>query len=149
MSGFDEQLKWRVASAESALEKCSAPELADDIWRLHQLRQMSKMVAIAVFATLVAISFWWYHHGESAMTMPEYITQSHLYEQQLAKYADVELSESHSAIMANWHHELSVIDQTLERGKGNLYNVELWQRRTNLLKLMVEFYSRPLDLYEI
>ncbi|REL36838.1 hypothetical protein [Thalassotalea euphylliae] len=149
MTRFNDQLEWRIESAEHMLENSKAPLLAEDIWRIHQLKQLSQTVGLAVLAAFIALSLWWYHWGQTPMAMPDYITQSHQYEQQLAQYADVELSERHSAIMANWHHELSVIDQTLERGKGNLYNVELWQRRTSLLKLMVEFYTRPLDLYEI
>lgn len=149
MTNFKEQLEWRIESADHMLESTEAPLLADEIWRLHQQNKLSQTVGFAVLTVFIAFSLWWYYWGQTPMAMPSYITESHQYEQQLAQYADVELSERHSAIMANWHHELAVIDQTLERGKGNLYKVELWQRRTNLLKLMVEFYTQPIDLYEI
>ncbi|NMP31885.1 hypothetical protein HII17_09935 [Thalassotalea sp. M1531] len=149
MSTFDEQLKWRIETADSAMVLSEAPDFANDIWRRHQVKQLTKVVSVTVCSALIAISGWMYNMSQSPVAMPAYIVQSHQYEQQLANYAQVQLSDTHSAIIANWHHELSVIDQTLERGKGNLYNVELWQRRTNLLKMMVDFYTKPIDLYEI
>ena len=149
MDTFDEQLKWRIETADTSMVLTPAPALADDIWRKHQLKQLSKAVSVVTCSALVGIGVWVHDMGQSPMAMPSYIVQSHQYEQQLAQFSHVELSDSHSAIMANWHHELAVIDQTLERGKGNLYNAKLWQRRTTLLKMMVEFYTKPLDLYEI
>ncbi|WP_448213622.1 hypothetical protein [Colwellia sp. MEBiC06753] len=149
MSTFDQELKWRIANAESVMVVVEAPKVAEDIWRKHQIKQLSIFVAVVAFCTAFLLSAWFYNLSQSPFEMPDYIIQSHQYEKQLAKFADVQLSATHSAIMANWYHELSVIDQTLERGKGNLYNMELWQQRTELLKTMVEFYTKPTDLYEI
>ena len=149
MSNFDEQLKWRIETAESSMVLMKAPDLADDIWQKHQMRRMSKWFALVASITVISFTFWLQTSAPTSVKMPSFIVKSHQYERELATFSDVELSDSHSAIMANWHHELAVIDQTIERGKGNLYNTELWQQRTNLLKVMVEFYTQPADLYEI
>ncbi|MFD2167735.1 hypothetical protein ACFSJY_15895 [Thalassotalea euphylliae] len=145
---LNEQLAWRLSNEES-LRLLDAPDLAEDIWHKYQLKQVSKLMLMLCVLVVVGMSFWLRTAPNAELAMPDYIANSHEYERELAKFKSTELTDAQQAIVANWYHELSVIDQTIERGKGNLYNEKLWQRRTNILKIMVEFYTQPLDLYEI
>lgn len=149
VSDVARHIQWRIATADRQMELRSAPDIAADIWKKHQSQKLTRWSLIIFILLAVFIVSWVSLDLDTGMPTPDYITQSHHYEKQLAQFVNVELSQGHQVIMANWQHELEVIDQTIERSRGNLYNPELWQRRTHLLKMMVDFYTKPVDLYEI
>ncbi len=148
MTHFEEQLRWRIDTAESSMVFHKAPNLSDVIWQKYKAKNTSKVVALAACVSILSFGYW-LQLSMSSSTLPSFISQGHQYEQQLIELAEISLSESHSVVMENWYHELQVIDQIIDQSQGKANTSELWIQRTNLLKTMVDFYAQPVDVYEI
>ncbi|WP_286263285.1 hypothetical protein [Thalassotalea atypica] len=148
MTHFEEQLKWRIDTADTSMLVQPAPPLAEKIWEKHQARKTNNVIALIACLSLLSFGYWLQLSLQSNQA-PSFIAQGHQYERKLAQLSHIQLSDHHSAVMTNWHHELAVIDQIIDQSQGKANYTELWIQRTNLLKTMVEFYEKPIDVYEI
>lgn len=147
MTHFDDQLKWRIDTADSSMVFHKAPDLSEQIWKKHQAKKINRFVALAACVSMLSFGYWIQlsiNNGGGGL-----ISQGHQYEQKLASLSQIQLSESHSLVMENWIQELQVIDQIISQSQGKANTSELWIQRTNLLKAMVDFYAQPVDVYDI
>lgn len=148
MTHFEEQLKWRIDTAESSMTIEVAPDLSDVIWQKYSAKKANRIITLAACVSILSFGYWLQLSIHSTQS-PSLISQGHQYEQQLIELSNITLSSNHNVVMENWYHELQVIDQIIDQSQGKANTSELWIQRTNLLKTMVEFYAQPVDVYEI
>lgn len=148
MTHFEEQLRWRIDTADTSMAVEKAPDLSEVIWQKHAAKKTNRVIAMAACASILSFGYWLQLSMHSSQS-PSLISQGHQYEQQLIELSEISLPGNHSVVMENWYHELQVIDQIIDQSQGKANTTELWIQRTNLLKTMVEFYAQPVDVYEI
>lgn len=140
------RLKQHIESAPLAFDMHQAPDLSEMIWQRHQAKKRRQWLAIAAGAAMLAFTGWMQN---SALTEPTFIAQNHQLEQQLAALSGVELSEQQRLTVADWHHELALIDQSIEQLGTAMTDQSVWVQRSKTLSKMVAFYSQPVDVFEL
>jgi|GEM_PF-1895358 len=146
MNKLEDAIHKHIDANQDNIITYKAPDLADDIWQQYQQKKQKKHFAVAASVCLLALVLGWQKIPGGS---PDFIAQSYMLEQRLAEVVDNPLSDDHRALMSNWHHELSMIDQSIEEQGPEFADANLWADRASLLTQMIEFYAKPVDFYEI
>ncbi|MFT4927863.1 MAG: hypothetical protein ACI8WB_003977 [Phenylobacterium sp.] len=147
MNNLHKQLKQHIESAPLVMPMHQAPDLAEHIWHSHQTRKKRQwLVTAAGIGMLMVTSVM----QLNALSESPLLNQNHQLERQLASMSGVMLSEQQRLVMADWQHELSLIDQSIEQQQSAaLVDQKAWALRSNILSKMVEFYIHPSEVYEL
>lgn len=145
---MEQEINHYLAATQSTMPLYKAPDLADNIWQRHQSKKITKASAIAASICIFSLTFW-ILSSPNLQQGPGLVVKNQKLELQLSQLSTRELSEQQQMIVANWQHELELLDQNLEQEKDRILTQNLWSIRNQLLKQMIDFYLQPMDLYEI
>ncbi len=145
---MEQEINHYLAATQNTMPLYKAPNLADTIWQRHQNKKITKATAIAASVCLLSLTFW-ISSSPSLKQGPSLVVKNQKLELQLSQLSNRELSGQQQMIVANWQHELELLDQNLEQEKDRILTQNLWSIRNQLLTQMIDFYLQPMDLYEI
>ena len=148
MSDIDKQANDYLLINEEHITHYAAPDLSEEIWQRHQSKKRPNYRLIAACTCLISMIFFF----QSSFYSPKpdsFIAQNYQLEMQLAKVSIQVLSEEQQQVMTNWRYELELLDQDLELLHSNQLSRDLWSNRIEILTKMIDFYSQPIELYEI
>lgn len=145
---MEQQISDYLAATENTMPLYKAPDISEQIWSQHQNRKLTKFSAIAASACILSLTLWMSNTSELNQA-PSLITQNQQLEHQLAQLSTRELPANQQMIIDNWQYELELIDQSLEYEHDRILSQDLWSFRNQLLTQMIDFYQKPVDLYEI
>ena len=145
---MEQQITDYLAATEETMPLYKAPDMSDTIWQRHQSKKLTKASAIAASICILSLTLW-ISNSPELQKGPTLIVQNQILELKLAELSSRELSENQQQIVANWQHELELLDQNLEQERDRVLTQNLWSIRNQLLTQMIDFYLQPMDLYEI
>lgn len=145
---MEQQISDYLAATENTMPLYKAPDISEQIWHQHQNRKLTKFSAIAASVCILSLTFWLSGTPEFNQA-PSLITQNQQLEHQLAQLSTRQLPANQQIIIDNWQYELEMLDQSLEYERDRILSQDLWSFRNQLLTQMINFYQKPIDLYEI
>jgi hypothetical protein len=146
MNDLRQQLKQHIESAPLSFEMHQAPGLSEAIWKRYQQRKKRQWMAIAAGVCMLSMTFLM---QQGALSEPVFMVQNHQLERELASLSDIQLSEQQLLTMANWQHELALIDEDIEQQGSTVVDQNVWNQRSNILSQMVAFYHQPVEVFEL
>lgn len=148
MNSIEQQINDYLDASEDVMTIHKAPDFSHKIWRRYQQKKNLRHIAVAASITLVCFLLWF-------VDVPREFDSTHLVAQnqaleiKLAQVSFMSLTDGQQMIMSNWYAELELIDQNIEHQELELFDLNLWSSRTQLLTQMIDFYVHPFEMHEI
>jgi len=148
MNSIEQQINDYLDASEDVMTIHKAPDLSKKIWRRHQRKTSLRHVAVAASTTLICFLLW-FTSTPTEFDSTNLVAQNQALEIKLAQVSFMSLTDDQQVIMSNWYAELELIDQNLEHQELELFDLNLWSSRTQLLTQMIDFYVHPFEMHEI